>query len=246
MNSVISAFQFLTVFPIPFKSQPSETQYARSVRYFPVVGIVLAAILSAIYLLVRTKFSDPTGCLIVVVLLAVFTKGLHLDGLSDSFDALLSGRPREDMLSIMKDHNSGALGTVALVLVLLLKVYLLGEVFEYLKVQALFLVLAGSRAGMSMLLGNMPYVRGNEGLGYLFQKDLKASDWMIAVAIGAVMAIASFQLVGIGVYILSLVTIWAFGVYVKHKIGGITGDILGAANEIGEIAFLFWLRVFLS
>ncbi|MBI4970598.1 MAG: adenosylcobinamide-GDP ribazoletransferase [Candidatus Omnitrophica bacterium] len=246
MNSLIAAFQFLTIFPFCSKKEADETAFARSVRYFPIVGIALAAILSLAYLLIRTKFSDMTGCLMVVTLLVMLTKGLHLDGLSDSFDALLSGRSREDMLAIMKDHHSGALGTAALVLVLLLKVFLLSEIFEFLKIPALFLALAGARSAMSLLLGNLPYLRGSEGLGYVFQKDLSSKDWMIAVGIGAVVAVAAFQLVGIGVFVLGLATIYGFGLYVKHKLGGITGDILGAANEIGELAFLFWLRVFLN
>jgi len=246
MNSVITAFQFLTVFPTFKKPQVDEKSFARSVKFFPLVGVFLACILSLAYLVLRIKFSDETSCAVLVVLLVFFTKGLHLDGLSDSFDALLSGRSREEMLGIMKDHHSGALGTAVLVCVLLLKVFLLVEVYQYLKIPALFLMLAGSRSGMSLLLGYLPYLRGPEGLGYVFQRGLKIWDWGIAVLIGLLVALITFQWIGMAVFFLSLASIWIFGLYVKRKLGGITGDICGAANEIGEVLFLFWFRIFLQ
>lgn len=247
MNSILTAFRFLTLLPIPMKILPDQPSvFARSTRYFPVVGLALAALLAIAYLILSLRFSDLAVCLMLVVLLVFFTKGLHLDGLSDSFDALLSGHSREEMLAIMKDHWSGALGTAALVSVLLLKVFLLAEIPAREKIPALFLTLAGARSGMSFLLGTLDYLRGSEGLGYLFKSGLTRADWMIALAIGAVVSVISFPALGILVYGFGLLSIWLFGLWVKRKLGGVTGDILGAANEIGEVAFLLWLRIFLS
>ncbi len=245
MASLIAAFQFLTLFPIPTKPSEKKEVFAHSVRYFPLVGVVLALILSIAYELLIVKFEDPAVCLMLVILLFFLTKGLHIDGLSDTFDAILSGQSREKMLVIMKDHNSGALGTAVLVFVLLLKVFLLSEIFEYMKFPALFLALAGSRAGMSLILGLFPYLRGSEGIGFSFTKYLTRVDWMIAVLIGLAVALVSCRFYGLFAFAAGLATILIFAWLVNRKLGGITGDVVGAANEIGEVAMLFWLKVFL-
>ena len=247
MKSLIAAFQFLTIFSLSKKNQEMDTAlFSRAVRYFPVVGVFLAAVLSILYVPLSFKFSAQAVSLILVMILAVFTKGLHLDGLSDTFDALLSGKSREEMLALMKDHWSGALGTAAVLSIFLLKVFLLAEIPDHSKIPALFLTLTGSRAGMSLILGNFPSARGIEGLGSLFKKEMTQHDWMIAVLTSAIVALITFPWTGLLSLAFGLTCVWLFSCYANSKLGGVTGDVCGAANEIGEVAILFWLKVFLN
>lgn len=247
MKSLITAFQFLTLLPLTKEPGQIETSgFARSTRYFPVVGIFLAVVLSVCSALLSSRFSGLTVAVMLVILLALLTRGLHLDGLSDTFDALFSGKSKDQMLALMKDHWSGALGTAALLSVLLLKIFLLAEIPDPSKIPALFLALAGARSGMSFVIGNFPYARGTEGLGYLFRKDITSTDWMIAIMISVIVALAAFPWIGILSLALGLISVGFFARFVNKKLGGLTGDVYGASNEIGEVAILFWLKIFLG
>ncbi|MBI4397712.1 MAG: adenosylcobinamide-GDP ribazoletransferase [Candidatus Omnitrophica bacterium] len=239
MKSFVAALQFLTVFPVAAKF--STDSFSRSVRYFPLVGVMLAAILAAAYWLMRFKLDDGLVCLILVTLLFFLTKGLHADGVSDTFDALFSGKSKDQMLDILKDPHSGALGTSALILVFLLKIFLLNKIYESEKIAALFLMLAGSRGGMSLMLGAFPYARGPEGLGFAFKENLKRLDWMMALGISLAVAIVAAGFSGALALTFAVASMYGFAAYAAKKLGGITGDVLGAANEIGEIAILFGL-----
>src|SRR6266545_54112 len=116
------ALRFLTILPIPGLPETSERSVARAIPLFPLAGAIVGALLAALGLASGTLWDDWVRAVVVVVGWGIVTAGLHLDGLSDTFDAVMSWRPRERKLEIMKDSRIGAMGAMALIAVLALKV----------------------------------------------------------------------------------------------------------------------------
>ena len=115
------ALKFLTILPTPsFKNEGPE-QVGRSMGYFPVVGLIIGLLLAGLYCLMRGIFSVPLVSTILVTVLVLLTGAHHLDGLSDTFDALVAGRTTEQRLSIMADTRVGVFGILSIVLTLLIK-----------------------------------------------------------------------------------------------------------------------------
>src|SRR3990167_2862560 len=139
MTGFLLALQFLTVMPVKIK-EASEKKMAGAMIYFPFVGLLIGITLSGINaLLLNLTFSPLATNIILVVILAGVTGGMHLDGLSDTADAFLSGKSRDEMLTIMRDPHIGVMGAISIISILLLKVGLLGYVSAPLKTTGMVL-----------------------------------------------------------------------------------------------------------
>ncbi len=245
MKGFLAAIRFLTVFPVPGSLGTREENLARSVVYFPFVGL-LAGFLVGGAALILTLFLPPLpSAVIIVLLMAGVSGGLHLDGLSDTADGLLSSRGRERSLEIMRDSRIGSMGAVALTGVILLKVAALGSMPLEDIARAAFLMPLAGRTALVVLMGLLPYARSDGGLGTVFYQ--KRPRYAVITAI-AVFVFAAWFIAGrAGVLSvgLTLMVILVFGGYVRGKLGGATGDTLGAGCEIAEtvpaitLCFLF-------
>jgi adenosylcobinamide-GDP ribazoletransferase len=170
----------------------------------------------------------------VVLLLMVFSGCLHLDGLSDTADGFLSSRSRERTLEIMKDSHVGAMGVIAIVGVLLLKFAALASIPPARLWPAVLLMPLAGRAAIVIHLAVLPYARP-DGLARVFYQR---RVWPAAVVSALLLvAVAWFvlDLKGFGIWVLWLVATLALAAYVRRKIGGTTGDTLGAVCEIIEV-----------
>ena len=126
MKSFILALQFLTTIPFRTKKPASNDRLPQATIYFPLVGLLLGLILVAVNsLLSYFGFKELFINSALVALLIVFTGGLHLDGLADTFDALLSRKRKAEMLEIMRDSHIGTMGVLSLIVVILFKISLL-------------------------------------------------------------------------------------------------------------------------
>ncbi len=237
------ALQFLTIFPIKIKKNPQESDLASSMVFFPIVGLLLGFLLVAIDFSLSPFLSKKIVAIILVTFLFVITKGLHLDGLSDTFDALFSGKDKKQKLAIMKDSQIGAMGATALFLSLLLKIALIENIPPLIKVPALILFPAVSRCSMLFPAKIFKYAR-EEGTGKSFIENLKAKHLFFAFFITALIVFSLLQIKGLIAFFLTILSILVFTKIVSKSIGGISGDILGAVNEISEISFLLYLEIF--
>jgi adenosylcobinamide-GDP ribazoletransferase len=170
----------------------------------------------------------------MVIILLCFSGCLHLDGLADTADGLLSSRPRERILDIMKDSHTGAMGVIAIVCVLLLKFASLASLSaDRLWPAALLMPLAG-RCAIVVHRVLLPYARPS-GLGNVFYRRPArlAAFW----AVGVLTLAAWWMLGGCGVIVAAacIVVAMLFSWHVHRKIGGATGDTFGAVCEIVEI-----------
>lgn len=256
MKGLILLFSFMTRLPVPKMEFDSE-ELGKSMKFFPVVGLVIGLIL---YLFARgisfvTGSSFPFLLSVLVLLLEVaITGALHLDGLADTFDGMFSYRSKQKILEIMKDSRLGTNGALALIFYFLLKWSIFAELFYTLGKNyfAIFLVTMPiiARLGSVIHCAFFPYARGTgmgkEFVDYTGKKELAFS----VVLTGVLLAILWYfskalpLIVALGVSCLILILFqYLFGKLVQHKIGGITGDTLGALVELSEVMYGFILYV---
>lgn len=259
MNGLRSAIAFLTILPVAPRAAPSAMASARC--WFPLVGLLLGAALLSIELLftpvslllplsdtaayVRPAFPPLLSGALIVIALAVLTRGLHLDGLMDSADALLGGFDRERRLAILRDPNVGAFAVIALVSVMLLKIIIIAEMPPFGRLSALLLFPCLSRWAVLLTMELFPYVR-EQGLGTAFVQS--RGKWQLALGF-AVALFASLALGGLyGVTLLAAASAlaWGIGAWAARLLGGATGDIYGAVNELTETALLFLMLAALT
>jgi adenosylcobinamide-GDP ribazoletransferase len=236
------AFQFLTVLPVFPAREFSGRDLARSMAAFPLVGATLGALLAGTHWLLGYRLPPMLEGALLVALLAWVTGGLHLDGVADTVDGIGGGRGvRERALEIMKDSRIGALGASALMLTILLKAAGLGYLPEEMKLAGIFATPAAARGAVVLLAFRSPYARPSGGLGTAYTEHLDPFTLALAVAIsGALSLVLGWQ----GAVAFALVLFYALilKLYFRIRLGGVTGDTLGFAEETGEIVFLLALH----
>ncbi|MFH1190522.1 MAG: adenosylcobinamide-GDP ribazoletransferase [Candidatus Omnitrophota bacterium] len=242
MRSFLTAIRFLTVLPAG-RAEIDRKDLPLAIELFPVVGLFIGSILIlAALTLSALGFNETALNAGVVVILIVITGGLHLDGLADTFDALGSGKPREEMLKIMRDPHIGTMGALALLSALFLKFSLLSCVPASGKFAAIILMCTLSRWSVVMALSWLSYTR-SEGKAKIFTESARPKMTVLAalITLAIVSVTAHFQ--GVAVFALVTCAAYLFMMYVAKKIGGITGDTLGALSESMEVAALFFICI---
>ena len=238
LKSLLAAFCFLTILPLKTELEEIEEPLASSMTFFPVVGLAIGGFLFLVYRISSVLFSPLLVNALVLLGWVFITGALHLDGFMDTIDGLSGGKTKEERLKIMKDPASGAKGTVGLVSLLGLKFLLLLEIEFSLKMGTLLLTPAIGRWSMVLAVYLAPYAR-MEGLGKAFisPKGGGAIFWtsLTITVLGLVIFKSPFlYIMGVCLGVTYLSTL-----YFKSRIGGITGDTLGALNEIIELTALF-------
>lgn len=252
LEAFVAAFQFLTRIPFPYSFTYTEDHFRRSVVFYPFVGLVIGIIISTAGSILSSIFPAAITGIMIVALWTLLSGALHLDGLMDTADGLLSHRSRERMLEIMKDSRVGAMGVIACVFYLLLKCALVISLLEDKQgsdwLLLLLLIPVWSRSFMVTAIAAWPYARQGQGLGSLY----RTVGWKHAIfsVIGALLLSAftlfilgdwSIAEAGLVLLIAALVTyLTGIGMasVVSRKLGGLTGDVYGALNECIELVLL--------
>ncbi len=235
------ALQLLSILSIPAKVKTDEKSVAMSMAWFPVVGLLIGFILATIWYLSSLLFPSLLASIVVVVSLATITRGLHLDGLSDTLDGLGGAYTKEKRLKIMKDTHIGAFGVVAIVFAILFKTVAIYELPGSLRIKALIIFPVLSRFAMVFVSWKCPYARREGGLGKNYVEYLESGTMFFALAVSAI--IAGFLLLHWGLLLMMsvLLVALAFSAFFNMTLGGVTGDVLGAVNELCEIIVLLLL-----
>jgi adenosylcobinamide-GDP ribazoletransferase len=235
-----TALRTLTILPVPGGCSPD---FGRAVAYFPVVGLLIASILwgvAELFLFLCQKGSPDLLAGILVLLSCVLTGGLHLDGLGDFMDSL-GVQGREKRLEVLKDKHMGAFGIIGISMDLLLKYIGLKLFISQGRPGLMILPLVISRASMSHLISSLPYAR-NQGTGMPFVVDSRGIysylAWLEALAISI-----PFGWRGVVTTALGMGVSWCLRLYFRQRYGGITGDLLGASNEVVEVFTIFTLNL---
>ena len=242
------AVTFLTGIPLKVEGEVSPGDLWASMGWYPLVGLTMGVSAWAVYAGLVSFLPGLVAAALVVILLELLTRGLHLDGLMDTADGILSGAPRERALEIMKDHNVGAMGVAAAVLLLVLKVAALGALT---RADAAAPLLAGWCAARALPALNVywwPYARP-AGTGEAFTREHTPGPLQLAgglLVAGVVVAGLSGLWAGAtgswyaGLVVAAVSTGVALGVQaaVAKRLGGLTGDVYGMGIELAEAAAL--------
>lgn len=238
------AFQFMTRVPIRSKDL-DPTRLSRAAAWFPVVGLLVGSVAACAYMLVVVHFGRALAALIGVVLTVIITGGLHEDGLADCADAFGGGWTREDRLRIMKDSRIGSFGAIALILSLGSRILLLATMPAGEVVRSLISAHVLARCTPLPLGALLEPARGSEGQG---GRVAGATSWFTA-AFGIAMALALVSwLLRASAWqpILAVAIVTAASAWFYHRrLGGITGDCMGATIQLSEIAVYVcgaWVR----
>ncbi len=235
------ALTFLTIIPFPARRPATAADLAAAMAWFPTVGLVLGGILALAAAALQIHLPPAAGAAVLVAMFSFLTRGLHLDGLADTLDGLGGGRTREDALRIMKDHAVGAFGAVGLATILLLKYGLLVAVLDRRSLVLLLIFPVFSRFAMVLLAYLSPYARPEGGLGEAM--TTLTTGRTLAWAAGSAFFIVALagRSAGLLVFLMITALTWGLAAYFRRRLGGVTGDVCGAVNEVVEVlAMLIW------
>jgi len=237
MRHFIIAIQFLTIIPLPFSVRCEKEDLGHSTALFPLAGLTIGALLAALNWLISPWLARSLCDALLITALAVVTGALHLDGLADVCDGLAARGSRERFLAVMKDSHVGAVGAVGLVLCLLLKWQALVAVPVDLKWQALLLFPIMGRFAMVLAMSGARHAR-DDGLGAAFIGGMSVRHLLAALVITILACLVPLPVKGM----MALAIVCAITLIVKNyfqkRLGGLTGDIIGAVCELSEILVL--------
>jgi len=231
----LAAIQFLTVIPFPKGFVGGEKELEKSVPFFPVIGLLIGIIIAAFDYLICFILPPLPASVITVIALISISGGLHMDGLADTADGFFSARPRERVLEIMRDSRTGVMGVVAVVFLVILKISLLMSLSPALRFGIILLMPLAGRCSLVIMMRILPYVRYQGGLATAFGMERSWVNVLWASAFLVVAGWITVKWLGLLVSISSLLAAVLFLGYCFRKIGGYTGDTLGAVCEITEI-----------
>jgi len=240
------AVQFLTRLPTPTLSGYQPQWLSSSARYFPLVGVLVGSVNVLIWWLAGLVLPASVSVGLMLAGSLLVTGAFHEDGFADACDGFGGGHTRERVLDIMKDSRIGAYGAIGIVMLLGLKwatLAALPAVVLPLMVVSAHMV---SRWCATALIWLLPYVRiEDDAKAKPFAQGLSVGDWLLSGALGAAAltvvaftgAVTPVDAYGAGLLAAGVITVIG-GVYIRQRIGGYTGDCLGAMQQLSELGFL--------
>ena len=243
MKGFFRAISFLTILPVGQTHASEGREMARSMAFFPLVGLVIGLLLALGHHFFSLFLPKAAVLWFVIGLLAFLTRGLHLDGLADTMDGLASGGTKEKILEVMRDSRIGAFGVISLILLLGAKYFCLDQIPDSSLACSFIVMSVLGRNAMVLVCYRSSYAR-REGLAKPFVEHLRIHEVAVSFLSALGIALLLMRLQGIvaffGVGLFSLGCRFFF----KRRLGGITGDILGATNELSEVLCLVILIAF--
>lgn len=228
------AVQFLTRLPVPRVLHNSEAELGKASAFFPLVGVIVGGGAALAFTLTQRLLPVPASVLCAIVFAAFITNGFHEDGLADTFDGFGGGWTKDRVLEIMRDSRIGTYGTLALIFVILGKLTFLsllppGQIWRWLIVAH-----TASRWTILPLCAWLPYARA-EGQGKLVAKQVGVLEIITGTfTLLLVLILLPWQASLAALLVPTLVTVLS-GLYFRARLQGVTGDCLGAANQLTEV-----------
>jgi adenosylcobinamide-GDP ribazoletransferase len=236
-----TALQFFTRLPIPGWVGFDPAWLNQASRYFPLVGLVVAIITGATYALAAWFLPAPVAVIISTAAGIYATGAFHEDGFADMCDGFGGGMTPERVLEIMKDSRIGAYGAIGTICLLALKLATLSMLPPLAAIGALFIAHPLSRLMATSLIWRLDYARA-EGKAKPLAQKMSGAEFTIAAVTAVLPALAVVSLQWItwnaliaGVAAAAVATIWLARKFVR-RIGGYTGDCLGAVQQVSEVA----------
>jgi len=254
MNAIVqevrlfwTAVTLLTRLPAPRLKGFEETWLARSAFWFPVVGLIVGLLAAAVHWLAARLWPEPVPAVLTLAVAAWLTGGLHEDGWADVFDGLAasrSGRDPKRMLEAMKDSRIGSTGGLALILLLLGKMGAIGSlgILPVPRVAAALIAAhVLSRWSHLPLLWKLPYARPEGGMAQALAGGVSTARLLSGTFVTVLIAAALLRWAALPPLACAAAATLAAGLFFRRRLGGITGDCLGATNQLVELVVLLAL-----
>lgn len=243
-EQLIILTKFMTRIPIPIKVDYDPKKLGKSIKFFPFVGMIIGFILYyTSIILVKFSKNNLINALIVIVIELMVVGIIHIDGLCDTFDGLFSYREKEKMLEIMKDSRIGTNGAIILVLYFIAKILFISEIFSInLKYLIIYPVLARLATPINAAFSD--YARKNGMSNFIILQNA-TFEGIFSIILAAALSFLILSFKGFEIFLGAFLFIIFFMQFVKKKIGGVTGDTMGAALELTAI-FVLFLAIFLK
>src|SRR5258708_34126883 len=228
------ALQFLTRLPVPRALNSAETDIGKAAAFFPLIGVMVGGGAALVFIGLQRVLPLTPSVFCAIVFTALITNGFHEDGLADSFDGFGGGWTKDRVLEIMRDSRIGTYGTLALIFVILGKLTFLslltpGQIWRWLIVAH-----TASRWTILPLCACLPYARA-EGQGKLVAKQVGILEITIGTfTLLLLLILIPWQAALAALLVTTLVTLLS-GLFFRTRLQGITGDCLGAANQLTEV-----------
>jgi adenosylcobinamide-GDP ribazoletransferase len=237
-RGILAAAAFLTRLPIDRRGTVGPADVARGVAAFPVVGAMIGAIGAALAWTLAFAFPAGVAAVVAVAGELILTGGLHVDGLADTFDGF-GGTTREHALEIMRDHSIGAYGAAAIAVDLVCKTVVIAALVE--RPRGLWMLVAAgavSRATAAVLGIVVPYARPTGGTGGALRDHGRPALAVCAAFMALAIAAASAGMRGLFACVAAAAAagLWAWSC--RRRLGGMTGDTLGAVVEMTGVVVL--------
>lgn len=233
VSGLVRAAHYLTILPVTRGSSVPRGGLGRAAMWFPVVGAGIGLLLMAANHWLSRTFPALLAALLTVTVWKIITGGLHLDGLADCLDGL-GGRTPEHRRAIMSDSRIGSFGAIGLILFLMIEIVALSSLDGHARWRALLAAPVIGRTMPPLLARLFPAARG-EGEGAAFAGEVRRRGAIAALLIAAIIATAAFGASGLAALALALGVTLLAARFLVGRVGGITGDVLGAAVEVAEL-----------
>jgi adenosylcobinamide-GDP ribazoletransferase len=240
LETFFGALRFFTRIPVPAWVGHSAEGLNRSARYFPAIGIIVGALSACVFTLAASGWPTSIAVLLALGASAWITGAFHEDGLCDAADGLGGGYTRERAMEIMKDSRAGSYGVLALTLVTLGRLVTLAALPPVWIPAALVAGHTVSRFASTALIAALDYARDDSGKAKPLATRLGGAGLALAAAFALLAAAPLVYLAGwpqalLAAGFMVAVTIWLARLFVR-RLGGYTGDCLGATQQASELA----------
>lgn len=236
LKRFLIALQFLTIVPVRVKPPVEEKDFGASLICFPLVGFLigLVLILSAVPL---SSFPLIQAAVILIISI-ILTGGIHLDGFADTCDGFYGTGPKEKILEVMRDSRIGTMGVAGVVSLLIMKFSLIASFSNAVLWKALILMGVFSRWVQVFACCSASYIR-ETGKAKCFVEHATKKELFVGLLFTTALFLLFLKLRGLILFFASFLPVFLFLGYIKKKIGGITGDTIGALSEFAEVSLLF-------
>ncbi|MFQ5480285.1 MAG: adenosylcobinamide-GDP ribazoletransferase [Thermodesulfobacteriota bacterium] len=242
MRGFLLALRFLMIIPLGRAGTVDEGDITRSVSYYPVVGMLQGGILVGSALVLGRWFTGGLLSCILVLILVLTNGGFHLDGFMDTVDGVAGGSDKESRLRIMSDPNAGAVGVVFTFFIIALKVLALAAMPAASLITALFLWPILGRWSIVPLALFSDYAREGAGLGRAVT-EIGWREFLTATLITLALFFYPLGLWAFPVLVFTGGVAFVVSLFLRTRLGGVTGDVFGFQSEISEVFFLLFFLI---
>lgn len=257
LRRFILMMQFMTSIPININVRAEKEDFGKGLSAAPLVGAIVGALLAAGYYLSRMIFPASVAAVFTIAIYIIATGGIHIDGLGDTADGLFANRPKEKILEIMKDSRVGTNAVLAVLLVILLNVSIVSSLGAETVIVLLLMPVAG-RIGSLIASGTSKYAGISDGPGRWCVECCGNKDIVrgiinyiiIFLVYGGICFVLPQNIINVPAILIAGI-IPPFSAYILarllgKRLGGVTGDILGAVCELNQVIFLITAYILLK